>query len=177
MDFLTPAEVRSFLSSVPKSRYALYVTAITTGVRIGELIAMKWSNIDWRRGTYSVRENLTRRRRGVQGGFSAPKTEDSAATVDLSVECRQALKDHQADQAQQKLKMGAAYEDYDLIFATDHGRPLDHKNLGGRWFHADLAAAGLRRIRFHDLRHTCATLLGDLGEFKFIQRQLRHTTI
>ena len=118
---------------------------------------MKWSNIDWRRGTYSVRENLTRRRRGVQGGFSAPKTEDSAATVDLSVECRQALKDHQADHAQQKLKMGAAYEDYDLIFATDHGRPLDHKNLGGRWFHADLAAAGLRRIRFHDLRHTCAT--------------------
>ncbi len=178
MDFLTPDEVRAFFSSVPKNRYAFYVTAIMTGLRVGEIIAMKWANIDWRRRTYSVRESFTRRRSGVAGGFSAPKTEDSAANVHLSVACLRTLKDHRAVQAQQKLKMGAEYEDNDLIFATDHGRPLDHKNRGARQFHADLKAAGLRRIRFHDLRHTCAALLIDQGESaKFIQRQLRHTSI
>ena len=156
MDFLTPDEVQVFISRVPTRWQALFITAITTGVRIGELLAMKWENLDVRSKHYHVRETLTRRRGGTAGGFSKPKTEESIASVDLSPTCLAALQQHRQWQAEERLAAGSDYEDLGLIFCTARGRPLEEKNVVHRQFHAVLKDAGLRRIRFHDLRHIYA---------------------
>jgi len=178
MDFLRPDEARKFLSAVPVRWYPFFLTAISTGLRLGELLAMKWGNMDWGSERYFVRETLSRRRYEYEGGFTSPKTEGSAQSVDLTSACLDALKGHRQRQAAERLKMGEDYQDLDLIFATPKGTPLDQKNVVHRQFYSALESAGLRRIRFHDLRHTCASLLINQGiSPKYIQRQLRHASI
>ena len=178
MDCLTPEEVRAFLDHVPGRWYAFFLTAITTGLRFGELLAMRWANLDWGRGQYFVRETLTRKTETKEVGFSVPKTEGSAQAVDLTPTCLDALKAHRARQAEGKLQAGEGYQDLDLIFATPKGTPLNDRNVVNRIFEPALKAAGLRRIRFHDLRHTCASLLIAQNESpKYIQKQMRHASI
>ncbi len=178
MDFLAPEEVRVFLSAVPATWYAFFLIAITTGLRAGELLAMRWGNLDWNRSRYFVKETLSHPRYDYAGGFTEPKTEGSAQSVDLTPLCLEALREHRKQQAEVKLAMGAQYQDTDLIFATKKGAPLEQKNVIHRQFHAALSDAGLRRIRFHDLRHTTASLLINQGVSpKYIQRQLRHASI
>jgi integrase len=178
MDFLTADECRLFLEHVPQKWYALFFVAITTGLRQGELIAMKWAHLDEKRQQYFVRESYARKTSRIEAGFSSVKTEGSAQSVDLTPTCLELLKGHRKKQAEEKLRLGDAYQDQGLIFATYKGTPLDHKNVVHRAFEPTLQEAGLRRIRFHDLRHTCASLLIDQGESpKYIQRQMRHTSI
>ena len=171
MDCLSPEEVRLFLEHVPAKWSAFFLMAITTGLRQGELLAAKWGNLDWNSQQYYVRENLARKRGKYEGGLAPTKTEGSVARVDVSPNCLEAVRRHHAQQAEEKLQAGGDYVDMDLIFATSLGSPLDHKNVVNRVFHPTLEATGLRRIRFHDLRHTCASLLIDMGESpKYIQR-------
>jgi integrase len=178
MDCLTPEEARAFLDHVPERWYPFFLTAITTGMRFGELLAMRWANLDWGRGQYFVRETLTRGTEVHEVTFSVPKTEGSAQPVDLTPTCLEALRKHRARQAGEKLQAGESYQDQDLIFATATGTHLDHRNLARRVFFPALKAAGLRQIRFHDLRHTCASLLIYQGESpKYIQRQMRHASV
>jgi len=178
MDYLQPAEVQEFLAAVPTRQRVFFYVAITAGLRLGELLAMKWSNIDWPTSRYFIRENLARRKGAYEGGFATPKTRHSAQSVDLTPHCLQLLRRHHKQQAEEKLKAGAEYNDLGLVFATTRGRPLDHHNVVKRQFHRGLEAAGLRRIRFHDLRHTCAAMLINQGVTpKYIQRQLRHASI
>jgi integrase len=178
MDFLRPEEARKFLSAAPVRWYPFFLTAISTGLRLGELLAMKWGNLDWASERYFVRETLSRARYAYEGGFTSPKTEGSAQSVDLTAACLDALRDHHQRQAEEKLKVGEDYGDLDLVFATPKGTPLDQKNIVHRQFYSALESAGLRRIRFHDLRHTCASLLINQGiSPKYIQRQLRHASI
>ncbi len=114
----------------------------------------------------------------LREGSASPRTEESIASVDLSPTCLAALQQHRQWQAEERLAAGSDYEDLGLIFWTARGRPLDEKNVVHRQFHWALKDAGLRRIRFHDLRHTCAALLIDQGEpLKYTQRQLRHASI
>jgi integrase len=178
MDCLNPAEVREFLKHVPQKWYALFLVAIATGLRVGELLAMKWANVDWNLGKYFVRETLTRKMETQERGFASPKTEGSAQPVDLTPTCLDALKVHRKYQAEERLKAGGDYQDLDLVFSTSQGTPLNDRNVIQRVFEPALRDAGLRRIRFHDLRHTCASLLIAQGENpKYIQRQLRHASI
>ncbi|MSR83823.1 MAG: site-specific integrase, partial [Candidatus Latescibacteria bacterium] len=173
MDFLSPKEIRHLLGTVESKWHPFFLTAITTGLRQGELLAMKWANLDWKSSRYFVRESLLQ-----IGVFAAPKTEGSAQSVDLTPACVEALQAHRKRQAAEKLEVGASYQDHDLVFATALGTALDAHNVVKRVFHPSLAKAELRRIRFHDLRHTCATLLINEGiSPKYIQRQLRHTSI
>lgn len=178
MDVLTPAEVKAFLEATPTKWQPLFRTAISTGLRLGELLAMKWENLEWESRRYFVRETLARARGDYRGGFASTKTEGSASSVDLIPTCLSLLEEHQKRQAAEKLGAGPSYEDSGLIFATALGKPLDQKNVVHRQFHSALENAGLRRIRFHDLRHTCASLLINMGVSpKYIQRQLRHDSI
>jgi len=178
MDCLTPAEVRLFLGGVPEKWYALFLTAITTGLRIGELLAMKWDNLDWQRSQYFVRESLTRKTETEEAGFAQTKTEGSAQAVDLTPTCLEALQAHRKRQAEERLKAGESYQDHDLVFATALGTPLNDRNVVNRVFEPTLKAVGLRRICFHELRHTCASLLIAQGENpKYIQKQMRHASI
>lgn len=177
-DCLTPGEVRTLLVHVADEWRPLFITAITTGMRIGELLAMKWQHIDWRSGQYRIREIYSRKRDGHPAGFAPPKTDGSAQSVDLTPKCMDSLKTHQAAQAAQKLKKGPDYQDLDLVFCTAFGGPLNDRNVVHRRLEPALKDAGLRRIRFHDLRHTCASLLIAQGESaKYVQRQMRHASV
>jgi integrase len=178
MGFLTPDEVRVLLAHVPNRWYAFFLTAITTGLRVGELLAMKWGNLDWNIEKYYVKETMLRAMGGHASGFAPPKTDTSAAPINLTPSCIKALQQHRRRQSEDRLKSGGSYQDLDLIFATPIGTPLDSCNIVKKIFHPALKAAGLHRIRFHDLRHTCASLLINQGESpKYIQSQLRHASI
>ena len=124
------------------------------------------------------REAATRKTKVQEREFSSTKTESSAQSVDLTPACLDALKKHRARQAQEKLLAGEKYQDLDLIFPISKGTPWDDINFVKQVFHPALKDAGLRHIRFHDLRHTCASLLIFQGESpKYIQRQMRHASI
>ena len=176
VDFLKPDEVRLLLNNAPDHQWkTFFLVAVVTGMRIGELLAMKWSNVDWINSRYHVRENVL---------YSHPfklrlertKTAFSSNPVDLSPSCLEALKIHRENQDQER--QGDKYESQDLIFATPTGGLIHRTNFERRIFRPTLERSGLRRIRIHDLRHTCTALLLHQGEsIKYIQRQLRHATI
>jgi len=177
-DAYSPEEVRRFLEKLPEKWYALFLCSIVGGLRIGEVIAMKWQNVDWERGQYFVKESWSRPQGGRPGHFSTPKTESSVAPVDLTPSCLDALRAHRKRQSEEKLKAGEKYQDQDLVFATAKGMPLGDGNLTRRVFNPALTEAKLRRIRVHDLRHTCASLLIAQNESpKYIQKQMRHSSV
>jgi integrase len=178
MDFLVPEELRGFLENAPQKWYPLFLTALTTGLRIGELLAMKWKHVDWKGSLYLVRETLTRKTKTQERGFAEPKSVGSMAPVDLTPTCLDTLKAHRKAQAAEKPEAGEGGEDLDMVFPGPTGKALDDRNFVHRAFEPALTAAGLRRIRFHDLWHTCASLMIAQGEGpKYIQRQLRHASI
>jgi len=172
MDFLTPEEIRMFLGHVPPHRYALFLTGVMTGMRRGELLGMRWANLDWNRGQYFVREALYRKR------FVEPKSETSRRAIDLSPTVMDALRHHKTEQGKEKLSLGPEYQDLDLIFCREDGTPFDPDTVAKLEFQRYLRDAGIRHIRFHDLRHTYASLLIAQGEnAKYIQTQLGHASI
>lgn len=172
MDFLTKEEIHRFLSTVPQDSYPFFLTAILTGMRLGELLAMKWSNADWHRNQYFVKEGL------YKGRFVEPKSACSIRAINLPRTLLEELRTHKARQSEQRLQVGETYYDHDLILCTSVGTPQDRGNIVKRAFWPLLQQAGLRRIRFHDLRHTFATLLIDQGESpEYIQAQVGHASI
>jgi integrase len=154
--------------------YAFYLMTLVTGLRLGELLACRWQNVDWDeehaetdrwRPRYSVEENWTR------VGFDDPKTRGSRDTVALSPELVDALQKHRASQT---LKRGLESLVNGLIFSKTDGSVLYYRGVQ-RHFKDVLKGCGLESRRFHDLRHTCATLLiREGGSVKQVQRQLRH---
>jgi integrase len=123
-----------------------------------------------------VRATLQRTRDGFT--FSEPKTARSCRQVTLTKQAVEALRQHRAGQLEERLQMGAAWEDNDLVFANEVGRPIEAGNLIRRSFHPLLERAGLPRVRFHDLRHTAATLaLGKGVHPKIVAEMLGHSQI
>jgi integrase len=173
MDFLTPDEVRTFLDTakeVMPQRYPLFLVAVMTGMRRGEVLAMKWCYLDWRRRQYFIKETC------YKGRFEEPKSERSRRAVNLAPTVMDVLSQVSDDQEIRRQQPG--YHDHDLIFCHNDGTPLDPDTVGKREFPRVLKAAGLRQIRFHDLRHTFTSLLIAQGESpKYIQSQLGHSSI
>jgi integrase len=137
---------------------ALFILALRTGMRQGELLALKWQDVDLERRTLLVRASLRR----VKGGgfeFNPPKTKAGRRTITLTPTVIDALKAHRARQAEERLFLGAAWQDNGLVFPSTIGTPQDQARLAAILFRRVLDKAGLPHIRFHDLRHTCATLL------------------
>lgn len=177
-DALSPEEFQAFYSKLPEEWQLFFLVTVSGGLRMGEALAMRWANLNWRSGQYHVKETWLRSRGGEPHSFGPPKSPASAAPIDLVPEAIEALRSHRTRQKAQKLEAGQDYNDQDLIFATDLGAPLDDSHVKQRSFFPALEAAGLRRIRFHDLRHTCASILIDAGESpKYIQKQMRHASI
>jgi integrase len=135
---------------------ALYVLALTTGLRIGELLGLKWSDIDLDARRLRVSRQLQRGQEGLI--FTEPKAA-SRRTVDLPARTVEALKRHRKRQFEDALKAGGAPQDNALVFAAALGTPLGPEMVTQRSFKPLLKRAGLPEIRFHDLRHTFATLL------------------
>jgi integrase len=109
--------------------------------------------------------------------FQEPKTDQSRRTIPVPADIVEALKHHKARQAQERLLMGEAYIDNGLVFCQANGQPIDPRNFT-RHFERLLKQADVPRIRFHDSRHTFATLMLELGEApKTVQTMLGHTKI
>jgi len=169
--------VKVLLEAASGERFeALYVLAIHTGLRQGELLSLKWDDVDVENGLIRVRRTLTRHRGRLLLG--EPKTKRSRRTVRLTEPARDALRDHLVRQDVQIESLGDLYRDQDLVFATQRGTLVNPSNLRKRSFAPLLNKAGLPRIRFHDLRHTCATLLLARNvNPKIVSEMLGHATI
>ena len=174
---LTSEEARRLLQEARGNRLeALYVLAVTTGMRQGELLALRWQDVDIENGVLSVRRTLTRNGGGIEMG--EPKTKKSRRSIRLTPRAVEALESHQERQLRDMGILGDRYEDRGLLFTTGTGGPINPSNLRQKSFARLLKEAGLPHIRFHDLRHTCATLLFAQGTHpKYVQELLGHATI
>jgi integrase len=176
MTTLSPEQVRELLAAAAGDRLeALYVVALE-GLRRGEILALRWRDIDLDARTLRVRGSLQPTPDGLR--IVEPKTASSRRGVVLSATAVEALRRHRVRQAAERLRLGPAWEDHDLVFANEVGRPIDGRNLVRRGFEPLLARAGLPRVRFHDLRHTAATLLLGQGVHpKIVAEKLGHSQI
>jgi integrase len=157
---------------------ALYVLALHTGMRIGELLALKWADTDLDAATVRVRRTLTRGEDGRGFVVGAATKSGKGRRVRLTPRAVEDLKRHRAHQAEEKLKAGRLYRDKDLVFAGGGGNPINPSNLRNRSFKPLLERAGLPRITFHDLRHTCASLLFQRNVHpKHVQELLGHASV
>lgn len=190
--FLTPSQAHRFLDSVRGDRHeALYVLAVMCGLRIGEITGLTWDCIDFDARTLKIKAAMQRvartptqdRPASTELNWVEPKTECSKRTIALAQTVLQSLHAHRARQAELILLFPSErWEDRNLVFCTvphptqghPGGRPLDSGNLT-KAFRRVLEAAGLPRIGFHDLRHTCASLLLSQGvHLKVVQELLGH---
>jgi integrase len=171
---LSSEQVRSLLGAATDDRLeALYVVAVHCGLRQGELGGLKWEDVDLETETLQVRRTLS------SGQFTTPKTAKSRRSVKLTANAAEALRTHRELQVNERERLMGLWQDNDLVFCSTIGTPLSRHNLVRRSFKPLLQKAGLpHTIRFHDLRHTCATLLLSKGVHpKFVQELLGHATI
>ncbi len=161
MQILNEQEVSLFLVAASQSRYkALYHLAIVTGMRISELRGLRWSDVDWLRGTIKV----TRQIQDIPGKGPVPvepKTLSGNRSILLGENTLNELK-AQKLRMEQEAAGCLSWEDHDLIFPSSIGTPFAKTDLE-RDYHALLKQANVRRIRFHDLRHTAASLMLNHG--------------
>lgn len=158
---LTVEQARKLLVAARDNRlYALYVLAVFLGLRKGELLGLRWCDVDLGARKLEVVQTLQR----VDGRlrFLPPKTGHSARTVPLPGVCVAALKEHRERQAAERAQAGDAWREGGLVFTTQVGTPVDPDNFRRNWDRLRVEA-GLGEFRFHDLRHTCVTLLLNLG--------------
>ncbi len=154
---ITPDEATAIINAVDDHRLgALYTILLGTGLRLGEGLGLRWSDLDLDASTITVRHALQK----IDGEFQfvKPKSELSRRTLALPSFVVTALRRHRAAQNRERLAAGAKWEDWDLVFSTSHGLPLDNSNVN-HTFRRLLSAAELRPLRIHDLRHACASLL------------------
>lgn len=155
---------------------ALWRLALLTGMRRGELLGLAWEDVDLDRGTLAVRRTLSR---GTGGTWElgSPKTAHGRRSIALPASCVAALRRHRAGQNADRLRLGDAWHDRGFVFTNETGGPLHVNALVGR-FRKVVAAAGVPTIRFHDLRHTSATLLLANGEHpKVVSERLGHSDV
>jgi integrase len=177
MNPLAPDQARMFLEAARGDHFeALYVLAVTAGLREGELLGLKWDDADLDAETLSVRRTLSETRSGRF--FEAPKN-GKGRSIRLTNQAIEALRSHRKRQNEQRLVLGTLWQDNGLVFPSQKGTPMNAKNLTARSFKPLLERAGLpRTVRVHDLRHTCATLLLGKGVHpKIVQELLGHATI
>ena len=155
---LTPVEVKKLLTAVQGHRLAaLYTVAVAIGLRQGEALGLRWEDVNLEAGTISIRASLAR----VDGSYvlAELKTQRSRRTIKLPDVCVTALAAHRESQALERDFVAAAWQDeLSLVFTRADGAPLSRHAVTRR-FQRVLADAGIPKRRFHDLRHTCATLL------------------
>ena len=164
MRFLSPEVVRRFLKVAEGERFeVLWHLALTTGMRSGELLGLQWCDIDWKEGEVGVRRTVWKSR------SYPPKSKKGYRFIRLT------------DEVLAKLEALSHLEEagrFPWIFPTGRGNPITHTNLVKRSFKPLLRRAGLPDIPFHNLRHTCATLLLSRNvNPKIVQEMLGHATI
>ena len=166
--FLTLQEIEQFLEAVSPEFYAFCATAIFCGARQGELIALRWQNVDLEKGLIRIRESYNEKY-----GVRKPKTKASNRDIRISPRLVQILDEHRSQ----------TYVSEDrLVFYNKTGGFIDPHNLLNRQFYPAIQRSGIKKkLRFHDLRHSYCGILCSMKDpslpLKFIQRQMGHASI
>ena len=170
--FWTPEQLRAFLASVAGTRLeAAWYLAAMTGMRRGEVLGLRWADIDVDAARLAVRHTIISVAYEVRE--STPKTHQ-ARVIDLDPGTIEQLRAHRDRQQVERRERGADYQDHDLVFCREDGTPL-HPDTFSQSFERAVAKAGLPRIRLHDLRHTHATIALRAGvPVKVISERLGH---
>ncbi|MEV4534661.1 tyrosine-type recombinase/integrase [Asanoa sp. NPDC049518] len=158
---LTVDQARAVLAAAEGHRlYALYVVAATMGLRRGELLGLRWSDLDLDEGTMTIAQTVQR-----VGGvllLQGTKTEDSESVLPLPEWTWIVLLDHQEAQQRERERLREIWQDHGLVFPSELGTPMEPRNLN-RHFAQLREKAGCQGTRLHDLRHTVVSLLMELG--------------
>jgi len=168
--------IKAILSAARETNiYIPVLLALTAGLRRGEVAALRWADIDFEAGTISLKQSLQR----IDGvlTFKATKTKASMGKVAVFPLVMEQLRQHKIAQNKERLNLGVAYENHDLVCCWPDGKPLDPDYLTHH-FKKITEAIGYPHIRFHDLRHAYATLLMQAEVHPRIAKdQLRHADI
>jgi integrase len=175
MQTWTAEELRAFLEHVQGERlYAVWMLAASTGMRRGEVLGLRWRDVDLDRARASVRQTLVLA--GRQVVTSEPKTSRGRRPIALDPRTLSALRAWRRAQAAERLAWGSAWADSGLVFTREDGTPIHPEWLSDA-FEWRVKVAGLPRIRFHDLRHTHASLGLAAGiPVKVMSERLGHTS-
>ncbi len=163
IEILNPEEINRLLAKTDRRYRLAFLTAVLSGMRAGELWALQWPDIDFETFQIHVRRSLWR------GQFQTPKSKSSVRRIDIPERLVQELK---------KLKLASKTNGHDLVFPNGRGNPTCHDNVVKRQFEPALQRAGLKKVSFHSLRHTNASMRISAGQnIKYIQNQLGHSSI
>lgn len=173
VDYWTADEVKQFLGSFEHRQKIIFELAIYTGMRMGEILALPISDIDLENKRIYIRQTLTANRK-IKSGSKTMSGNRSISIPDFLVE---KIKAHIEMIKREKEMYGEEYNKENLLICSTAGTPQSKQNLTKMWYLL-LKKAGVRRIRFHDLRHTCASLLLSIGTHpKVVQELLGHSSI
>ena len=178
MQVLNGDQIKALLEVTQGTRlYALWVLAVTTGMRRGELLALRWKDVDLATASLSVVATLQEVRHR-QFMLAEPKSQRSRRRIALSSLAVEALRQRRLAQREEQVLAGTAWRENDLVFSNALGDFLDANNVVNRTFRPLLQQAGLPKIRFHDLRHSAATLMLSQGVHpKIASEMLGHATV
>jgi integrase len=176
MSTWTIDELRAFLAATAEDRWgACWHLALMTGLRRGELVGLRWSDVDLDASRLSVWQSVTKTNGRVVVGD--PKSESGKRPVSLDAGTVAVLRRWRRRQLEERMAWGEAWEDSGYVFTTEDGRRVDPESLAW-WFAKAVRTAGVPVIRFHDLRHTHATQwLANGGDMFVLQRRLGHHSI
>jgi integrase len=172
----TGRQVAGFLDFVGSDRlFCLWRVAFFTGMRRGELLGLRWRDVDLDGAALSIQQTYIRGAEGL--GYGAPKTAKGRRRITLDAETVGILRAQKRAQATLRIRAGSIWKDNDLVFAREDGSPID-PDVVSTQFYRLTARAGLPRIRLHDIRHTHATLLLMAGVHpKVVSERLGHSSI
>ena len=178
MTVLDADQARRFLNAAKGDRWECqYVLALSCGIRRGELMGLKWSDIDLDARTLRINRQLQRMRDGGGLYFTRPKNA-SRRTINLPETAINALGSHRMRQLEEQLWAGPNWQENELVFSTIKGTPVDAQNVTARSYKNILKKAGVPHMPFHSLRHSCATLLLAKGVHPtYVQKLLGHQSI
>jgi len=176
MKVLDGKESARFINAIILSPWkALFSLLISTGMRPGEALGLKWQDIDFNKKRIHVQRALSRTKDGWS--LDEPKTSRSKRSIPIPPGVIKDLKEHRIEQKKQRLE-AKKYNDIDLVFAGKSGNPPDYRHIYERHFKPILKMEDLPDIRLYDLRHTCATLLLAAGENpKIVSERLGHASV
>jgi integrase len=167
VEILNAAEVNQLLGKIATHYVPLYVTLVSTGMRLGEALGLQFGDVDWNAQQIRIRRSL------YKGTYYLPKTKKSRRTIDVGDQVLGALRGIERDRYKDDRAPAGA-----PVFTTTTGALINPDNLRNRVWGPAIQAAGLRHVTIHSLRHTFASLLIAQGEnIKYISEQMGHGSI